>query len=422
MTRKAGMATEAPHPHRKLTQNAPPSGGLLGFGLHRSQTHRLVAGVAGGLGERLGIDPALLRIAFVLLSLSGGLGLLVYLVLWAIVPEDDGRAVEMEPGLTRGLSLGLIVAGLMLGLAEFGLWFGSTLAISTGLAALGVGTVWLRTDASERDRLRGLATRFPERPLEAVAPGMLGKARLVVGGLLLSAGIATFLARTDALRAAPAVVFAVAVTILGLGIVVGPWGWRLARQLTEERRDRIRSEERAEMAAHLHDSVLQTLALIQRTDEPREMLTLARTQERELRAWLNGTALSREGSLIGAVEDAAAAVELQFKLPVEVVGVGDAPIDDRLIALVEACREAMVNAARHSGADSVAVYVEVEHDRVTAFVRDEGKGFDSVQSGTDRRGIAESIRGRMARSGGTATVSSEVGAGTEVQLSMPRSR
>ncbi|MPZ69628.1 MAG: PspC domain-containing protein [Actinobacteria bacterium] len=410
----------APSSHAQTARRpSPPQGGFLGVGLYRSGHHRLIAGVAGGLGMRLGIDASLVRIAFVLLSLCGGVGLLAYFVLWAVLPEDDGTSEEREPGLVRAVSMAMVVAGTMLLLGGAGLWFGNTIALSIGMVAMGIGVVWLRTDASERERIKA---RLSDDPLEAIAPGFVGKLRLVLGGLLFSAGVAIFLARTNALNAAPGVVFAVGVTITGLAIVAGPWGWRLVRQLAVERRERIRSEERAEMAAHLHDSVLQTLALIQRTDQPREMLTLARNQERELRAWLNGTSLRSDSTVAGAIEQIAAAVELQFKIPVEVVTVGDAPVDERAGAILEAGREAILNAAKHSGADSVSVYLEVEDGAITAYVRDEGVGFDPAAVATDRRGMTESIRGRMERFGGSATVTSDIGAGSEVQLVLPRMR
>ncbi|MGH2718644.1 MAG: sensor histidine kinase, partial [Actinomycetota bacterium] len=220
---------------------------------------------------------------------------------------------------------------------------------------------------------------------------------------------------------------AVLVTAGGTVLLAGPWGWKLVTALGTERRERIRSEERAEMAAHLHDSVLQTLALIQRSDQPREMVALARSQERELRAWLMGKEPAVvDGSLppatvAQAIEKVGATIELQFKVPVEVVTVGDAPLDERLQAIVDATREGVVNAAKHSGADQISLYVEVEPQSVTAFVRDQGCGFDPEAADPDRRGIAHSIRGRMQRAGGTAAIVSEPGGGTEVQLVLPRS-
>jgi signal transduction histidine kinase len=380
----------------------------------------VLAGVAGGLGERLGVDPVLIRLGFVLLSLSGGFGVVVYLVLWALIPDSTGVVAIRTPTPRRAVGLASMLLGTMILLREAGLWFGDAVAWSVGLAAVGVAVVWLRSEGAERDRLRQFAGRLPADPLEELAAGRAGRVRLGIGALLVIAGIATFLMRTNALNSAPAVVLAVAITLIGLGIFAGPWAWRTVRQLSDERRERIRHEERAEMAAHLHDSVLQTLALIQRTDRPKEMVALARSQERELRAWLNGTALLGEDSVARSIERMAASVELQFKVPVEVVTVGDALLDDRNRSLVDAAREATVNAAKHSRSELVSLYVEVEPHAITAYVRDEGEGFDAAEVSSDRRGITESIRGRMERAGGAATVHSSPGEGTEVQLTLPR--
>lgn len=177
------------------------------------------------------------------------------------------------------------------------------------------------------------------------------------------------------------------------------------------------------MAAHLHDSVLQTLALIQRTDDPGDMVALARGQERALRPWLYGKMRpGGSGSLSAALDDVAAEVERTHRTRIEVVVVGDCPVDDGVRALVHACREAMVNAARHSGARGVSAYVEVEDDAVTAFVRDQGVGFARANVPADRHGIAESIEGRMERNGGVALIESGPGRGTEARLRIPRAR
>lgn len=402
-----------------------PKGGFHNYGLYRSTDQRVIAGVAGGLGERFGVDPVLVRIAFALLSLSGLAGVVLYAVLWALVPEAEGGSKAFLPPKTqRAVAMGMIVLGVMILLRPLGLWLGDTLASSFSLAALGAGVIWLTSPESQRQRWsRNIHDRMPDNPLETLgATDRVGRLRLGAGALFFGGGILLFLQRTNALEAAPGIVFAVAATMAGLGIIFGPWGWRLLRQLTEERRERIRSEERADMAAHLHDSVLQTLALIQRTDQAKEMVALARNQERELRAWLNGTPTHRDQMLSGALEEAASAVELQFKVPIEVVTVGDAPMDERMQAVVDACREATVNAAKHSGASQVSVYMEAEPDEITAFIRDEGSGFDPDAVAADRRGIAESIRGRMERSGGSALITTEPGGGTEVQLTMARSK
>jgi signal transduction histidine kinase len=402
-----------------------PKGGFRNYGLYRSTDQRIIAGVAGGLGERFGVDPVLVRIAFALLSLSGLAGVVLYAVLWVLVPEAEGGSKAFLPPKTqRAVAMGMIVLGVMILLRPLGLWLGDTLASSFSLAALGAGVIWLTSPESQRQRWsRNIHDRMPDNPLETLgATDRVGRLRLGAGALFFGGGVLLFLQRTNALEAAPGIVFAVVATMAGLGIIFGPWGWRLLRQLTEERRERIRSEERADMAAHLHDSVLQTLALIQRTDQAKEMVALARNQERELRAWLNGTPTHRDEMLSGAIEEAASAVELQFKVPIEVVTVGDAPMDERMQAVVDACREATVNAAKHSGAAQISVYMEAEPDAITTFVRDDGAGFNPAAVAPDRRGIAESIRGRMERSGGSALITTEPGGGTEVQLTMARSK
>lgn len=305
-----------------------PRGGFRNYGLYRSTDQRIIAGVAGGLGERFGVDPVLVRIAFALLSLSGLAGAVLYAVLWVLVPEAEGGSKAFLPPRTqRAVAMGMIVLGVMILLRPLGLWLGDTLASSLSLAALGAGVIWLTSPESQRQRWsRNIHDRMPDNPLETLgATDRVGRLRLGAGALFFGGGILLFLQRTNALEAAPGIVFAVAATMAGLGIIFGPWGWRLLRQLTDERRERIRSEERADMAAHLHDSVLQTLALIQRTDQAKEMVALARNQERELRAWLNGTPTHRDEMLSGALEEAASAVELQFKVPIEVVTVCNAP-------------------------------------------------------------------------------------------------
>ncbi|HEX2180262.1 MAG TPA: PspC domain-containing protein [Actinomycetota bacterium] len=420
-----------------------PAGGFSRYGLFRSRDRRLIAGVAGGIGERFGIDPVLVRIAFIILTLSGFAGLVLYAVLWAMVPEENGTARRLPPGAQRAAAMGMIVLGVMILLRPLGLWLGDTAAASLSLAALGGGVIWLNSPASTRQRWsRNIADRLPDGPLEALGLNdRVGRMRMGAGALFVLGGILLFIQRSNLLIAAlgnegseavrqafpdlevlTAMVLAVAATLIGLGIIAGPWVWRLILQLTNERRERIRSQERAEMAAHLHDSVLQTLALIQRTDQPREMVALARNQERELRAWLNGTPTFRDQMLSGAIEEAASAVELQFKVPIEVVTVGDAQMDEHLQAIVDACREATVNAAKHSGADQISVYMEVEPDAINTFIRDDGAGFEPAAVAPDRRGIAESIKGRMERSGGSAIITTEPGGGTEVQLTMARTR
>jgi signal transduction histidine kinase len=280
-----------------------------------------------------------------------------------------------------------------------------------------VAIIWRQADESQRARWAASA----RAPL-ATRPARIVAARLGIGIVLVGAGIVWLLIAQDGLRAAMNGLLAVVVAVVGLALLTGPWWWRLARDLADERRERVRAQERAELAAHLHDSVLQTLALIQgKAGQPREVQRLARAQERELRSWLFGRPkVDGDGSLAVAVEEAAAEVEDLHSTSIDVVAVGDAPLDERLASIVAAAREAMVNAAKFAGVDSVQVFVEVDGDRVTVFVRDRGVGFDPAAVDADRRGVAESIVGRMARHGGTATVRSNPGQGTEVELNMTR--
>ena len=205
----------------------------------------------------------------------------------------------------------------------------------------------------------------------------------------------------------------------------GSFWLRLGLELAEERRERVRSQERAEMAAHVHDSVLQTLALIQkRADDPRQVVALARAQERELRQWLfedrSPAAAGADLNLAAALTAVEAEVEAVHGVAVESVTVGDCELDEDLAALVDAGREAAVNAAKWSGAATVSLFAEVEAAQVSLFIRDRGSGFDRAGVAPDRRGITESIEGRMARHGGTVAIRSSPGEGTEVSLTMPR--
>jgi signal transduction histidine kinase len=201
-----------------------------------------------------------------------------------------------------------------------------------------------------------------------------------------------------------------------LVLVVGPWIW----QLTSERAERIRIQERAEVAARVHDSVLQTLALVQRhAGDAHRVSALARRQERELRRWLYGSGVADVASLVDALTEAAADVEELHGVRIELASAGDVPLSEAVGQLVLAAREAMTNAAKFSGADEVFVYAESGQDGVVVFVRDAGVGFDRAAVAPDRRGIADSIEGRMQRAGGIATVASAPGAGTEVELKLP---
>ena len=372
-----------------------------------------VAGVAGGLARALAVDPVLVRIAFVLLTLANGVGFVVYGVLWLLVPvgevpastiRSDGRTVEQAAGV------GLLTVGVMLLLRKAGLFFPDQIVWPAAMIVVGVAIAWSRLGA-------GLG-----RPGDLLDGGKGVVLRLVAGATLLALGVGVFAAQNERLVVATQVVIAVAVTMGGVVLLAGPWIVRLGRQLADERTQRIRADERAEVAAHLHDSVLQTLALIQRrAGSPAETIALARRQERELREWLQGRNQASTGDTVaGALRALADEIESDHVLTVDVVVVGDTPSDDDTAALIGAVREAVVNAAKHSGASAVSVYAEVTDDELSAFVRDRGRGFDPAAVPRDRRGIAESIVGRVARHGGRADIDSAPGEGTEVAITLPR--
>jgi len=247
-------------------------------------------------------------------------------------------------------------------------------------------------------------------------------ARIIAGSACIAVGLGAFFVSVDSWRALQGGVVGAVVVLVGFALILGPGLWALVNQLVAERRERIRSDERADVAAHLHDSVLQTLALVQRrADDPREVVRLARMQERELRSWLlsGDPAGTADGSLGIALDELAAEVETEHGVPVEVVRVRDCAAAG-LQPLLLAAREAIVNAARHSGASRVSVYLEVEPQRVSIFVRDRGHGFDPAEVADDRRGISGSIVDRLARAGGSGQVRTVRGEGTEVEMSLPR--
>ena len=388
----------------------------------RSRRDHVFTGVAGGLGERLGVDPTVVRLAFVALSLAAGIGVVLYLA--AFLASDDPHPSSVPaPSRTsarQAVAVGLILLGLLLLLRSLGLWFGDQLVWPAVLVALGSAVIWTRGDEADRARWSRVLRRLPQRSQEVVS-GTAPRVRLVVGGLVVLLGLWQFLNANGVESLRRNAPLAAVAALIGVGVIVGPWSWRLGRQLTEERRQRIRSQERAEVAAHLHDSVLQTLALIQRSGEAREMTSLARAQERELRAWLYGGARAADHTLLStAVNDAAAEIEGTHRVAIDVVTVGDCRIDEPVQALVFATREAMLNAATHAGVRSVSVFVEADDAEVTVFVRDQGSGFDPTAVPQDRRGIADSIAGRMERNGGSSTVNTAPGRGTEVHLRVPR--
>lgn len=395
--------------------------------LRRSRSERVLGGVCGGLARSMGIDPLVVRVAVVALTLAGGTGVLLYVLAWLLLPEDGtdrslARAAVSDKGTSLGevVAIGSIVLGLILLVRGTGIWFSDAFVWPLLLAGVGLAVIWRQAGDDDRSSLLRVGDRFRRADM---TPDLRGRraalARIGVGVFLVVSGVGAFLAASDAFSAVRQGVLASAAIVGGLALITGPFWVRMGRDLADERRQRIRSEERADMAAHLHDSVLQTLALIQRNaDDPRAVVTMARRQERELRGWLFENELDQPGAqtLGAALSRAGAEVEGLHGVTVDVVAVGDLPLDERLRALVAAAREAMVNAAKWSGDRNVSVYAEVRDGEASVFVRDWGAGFDLGAVAPDRHGVRESIIERMARHGGKAAVRTSPGEGTEVEL------
>jgi signal transduction histidine kinase/phage shock protein PspC (stress-responsive transcriptional regulator) len=392
--------------------------------LRRPRQGRWIGGVCAGLAQHLGVSVHLVRVVFVLLSLVQGLGVVLYAGLWLAVPAADrpdrlapglaaadrlglrprrgrpqGSDARREPGLLIAVGLVLVGAAILvdryvLGPTDQPLW-------PLVVVAIGGALVWHQSDRQEH---RGAADA----------------ARVVVGVSVVALGVVLFLAGRGELRSLLNALGALAVVLAGIALVTGPWVVRLWRDLERERAERVRTQERADVAAHLHDSVLQTLAVVQRqAHDPALVTRLARQQERELRRWLYEAADDEATALEPALAGVAAEVEDTFGIRVETVVVGSAPITPAVAALVAATKEAVVNAAKHAHVEQVDVFAEVGDDAVEVFVRDRGVGFDPAQVATDRYGIRSSIVARLTRVGGNASVRSRPGTGTEVELSIP---
>ncbi len=384
--------------------------GRFTWPFEKSLSDRVITGVGGGIGASLGVPAIYVRAAFVCLSFAGGVGVVAYLLAALLAPSADAHS-DQTPLITvrRMIGLALMFVAAMMLLDQVGLWFGDFVWPAT-LVIVGLAIAIETSGVNYEKSLAGIAG----------ADGTKRSWWLVVGGIVMMvAGISVSLSSLDSLRGVGVLAVAVVAALGGFFIVAGPWLWSLIEELRTERRQRIRSEEKAEMAAHLHDSVLQTLALIQRTDDPKKMVTLARSQERELRSWLFDEAAGDAETLVGALSAAASKVEEAHDVPVSVVVVGESTLPaERQHALVSAATEAMMNAAKHSGAPKVSVFAEAVGGSVDVFVTDQGHGFDPTDVGADRRGIAESIERRMKRHGGKVMIDSEIDAGTEVHLTM----
>ena len=383
----------------------------------RSRSDRVLAGVCGGTAAALGVSPLILRVLVVALTAAGGIGALLYVLAWLFLPEEGSDrslavAAVRDPRRDLGevVAIGSIVLGAILLVRATGIWLTDAFVWPLLLAGVGLAVIWRQAGADERSSL----LRVVDLRLRRAALG-----RVALGVALVVGGVGAFLAANDAFSAVRQGLLATVGIVGGLALITGPFWLRMGRDLASERRRRIRSEERAEVAAHLHDSVLQTLALIQRNaEDPRAVVTMARRQERELRGWLfeNDQDQPDAQTLAAALARAGEEVEGLTGVTIDVVAVGDLPLDDRVRALVAAAREAMVNAAKWSGDPTVSVYAEVRNGETSVFVRDWGAGFDLDGVAADRHGVRESIGERMARHGGKAVVRTSPGEGTEVEL------
>lgn len=400
--------------------------------LRRAAQGRMIAGVSGALARHLNLNQAMVRFAFVIAALFSGIGIVAYGALWVLIPRDTDSAVEQAPGLETAsrkgmrqvrvtvtrpdegvlIAGGLVVVGL-LWLFVSGGFVPSGMFWPAVVGGAGVVVIWLQVDErSSADPVRGTLWQRVTR-----GGGVMSIIRLVGGLVMVVAGISMILATQVGISQLPVVLGASAVLLAGLLVVAAPWLYQQRARVRRADADRMRAEARADMAAHLHDSVLQTLALIQRqADDPATVSSLARRQERELRTWLYGETPRAAETLRSALRELSSDVEGRFDVDIEVVCVGDAVVDDRIEALILATGEAVTNAAKHSGAPRIDVYAEVEDGHVEVFIRDRGCGFDPAEVPQGHMGVKESITARMERYGGRASIRSEPGHGTEVRL------
>ena len=430
--------------------------------LYRIPEGRMISGVANGLAAHLGVPVFWVRAAFVVLLLGNGLGALLYAAFWFTVPlgirsaptywqqgnvgpyslvkEERGwrrvrRALQQtlqgeplggpgprpRPGEAeahRGPLLALIalVAGVLVLVNTLTKQSSSPYIWPFLVAGLGVAMVWRQADDARWARWFSLGEGKRNSAL----------LRLCAGVALVAAGVVAFLVESGSIGDFAKVFQAVLAVLAGVLLLGGPYMLRMWQDLSAERRERIRAQERAEVAAHIHDSVLHTLTLILRNaDDSKEVSRLARAQERDLRQWLyrpSGASESADApaTLAESIRAVAAEVEDLHGIPVEFIHVGDCPMDERLAAQVQATREAVVNAAKYGGGEPVSVYAEVEGNTVWVFVRDRGPGFDLASVPEDRMGVRGSIIGRMQRHGGHARVRPAPAGGTEVELEMER--
>ncbi|MFI1463140.1 ATP-binding protein [Nocardia carnea] len=411
-----GPAFYAPGTDRPVVEPDTTGGRLV-----RRSGGRIVGGVAGGVADHLGVDVLKVRMAFVLLSALAGAGIIAYGLLWIFAPGggDDTR----PSGTERRQAIGLALLGLGLSVVVSWAFSGTVARVIAPLLVIAVGAalVWREYDADGPRSLVGIPAK----------PSVVTWSRIIAGVTLVFVGLGVVVLSQVDWGSLGSALLAVAATLIGVGLLTVPLGLRMMHSLNAERAARIRNEEREEIASHLHDSVLQTLALIQRqAGDQQEVLRLARSQERELRRWLFADTGPAESSLAVALRTIAGEVEDQHGVKVTPVTVGDVAMDgeesgsglpkEHFTAVLGATREALVNAAKHAGVTDIDLFAETEPHQVSVFVRDRGTGFDPDSIPEDRHGLARSIRARVERRGGTVEIVSAPGCGTEVRIFLPR--
>jgi signal transduction histidine kinase len=416
------LSGESPPGQAPRSMSPPPFEASRHAPLRRYPDRGLLGGVCAGVAAYLGVEALLVRIAMAAAITIGGLGVAIYALAWALIPAAFGseRGEHRRGAWREAAALVLIVAVVLVVLRHTRLWLGDSYVGPVLLASFGLALVWRRAGpaAGRAADEQGHPKRWSRVSLRRANHG--DGPRLVLGGMLVAFAAASLLHTFGVLDSLGKAIGVVAIIATALGLLVVPWFVRAGRNVASERAARIREQERAEVAAHLHDSVLQTLALIQkRAADPRAVAGLARRQERELRGWLLRRPDGAGGdSVKAALEQAAAEVEELHGVPIEVIVVGERSLDARLEALVLAAREALTNAAKFAGSDHVDLYAEIGESRAEVFVRDRGTGFDAAHIPEDRRGVRDSIVGRVERHGGRVCIRSAAGAGTEVELAI----
>jgi signal transduction histidine kinase len=394
--------------------------------LYREPADRVVAGVAAGIAAHLGASVVLVRVAFVVLAAFNGLGALLYAAFWAVLPMPphvrSSRRNVNQLFSFLALGVGMVLLVLMVKPTE---GIQAVIGWLAAVIALGAGIIWHQADPKRRERWSATVPGMPwlgavmDNNRKSYLVRFIGGGLLVVVGIIGAFVVGVPLAGATLASIGYGLGFA-AVALAGVGLALAPLLYRMFTQLSTEREARVREQERAELAAMVHDQVLHTLALIQRNaGDLKEVQRLARGQERTLRNWLYKPTASPTEKFGAALEEASAEVEDTFAIAVETVVVGDLDVDERVAAIVAAAREALVNAAKHAKVETVSLYAEVEPDCVSVFVRDRGIGFDLTAVESDRHGVRGSILARMQRHGGKAEIRSTPGDGTEVRLSLP---